>query len=137
MVRSGIIEESPWRKIVLSSVPAHNAVVIVRVWRRVSAAARSAARWVGKAIRTATRPGKGVVAGLLVDIPRTRTEILADNALLRQQLIIAQRRVKRPAIRRHDRALMVVLAALTPCWRNALLLVKPETILRWHRAGLW
>ncbi len=35
---------------------------------------------------------------------------------------------------------MVVLAALTRTWRNALLLVKPETILRWHRASfrvLW
>ena len=135
MVRSRIIEESPRRKIVLSGVPAHKAVVIRRVWRRVREAARSAVLWVGKAIHAATRPAKGVVAGFLVDLTRTRTELLAENALLRQQLIIAQRRVKRPTIRRHERALMLVLAALTRCWRSALLIVKPETILRWHRAG--
>ena len=92
-------------------------------------------RSVDRAIGTATRPTKGVVGGFLLDLTRTRRELLAESALLRQQLIIAQRHVKRPTIRRHERALMVVLAALTRGWLSALLIVKPETILRWHRAG--
>ncbi|HEY5375687.1 MAG TPA: integrase core domain-containing protein, partial [Polyangiaceae bacterium] len=42
--------------------------------------------------------------------------------------------------RRHERTLVTLLAAALPRWRDALLLVKPETVLRWHREGfrlLW
>jgi hypothetical protein len=53
----------------------------------------------------------------------------------RQQLIVASRSVKRPSFRGHERGLLVLLARLLPQWRQALLLVKPETALRWHRAG--
>jgi putative transposase len=62
-------------------------------------------------------------------------ELIAENALLRQQLIVASRAVKRPAFRVHERALLVLLASLHRHWRDALLLVKPETLLRWHREG--
>ena len=58
-----------------------------------------------------------------------------ENALLRQQLIVASRRVKRPIFRPHERGFVVLLASLLLHWRNALLLVKPETVLRWHREG--
>ena len=56
--------------------------------------------------------------------------MLAENALLRQQLIVLRRCAKRPKILRHKRGVMVALAAFTRTWRNAVLLVKPETILR-------
>jgi len=61
----------------------------------------------------------------------------APNSRLvaRQQLIVASRSVKRPSFRGHERGLLVLLARLLPQWRQALLLVKPETALRWHRAG--
>jgi putative transposase len=58
-----------------------------------------------------------------------------ENALLRQQLIVASRKVKRPIFRAHERGFVVLLASLLPQWRNALLLVKPDTVLRWHREG--
>jgi putative transposase len=58
-----------------------------------------------------------------------------ENALLRQQLIVASRKVKRPIFRPLERGFVVLLASLLPHWRNALLLVKPETVLRWHREG--
>ena len=48
--------------------------------------------------------------------------------------------MKRPVFRRHERTLFTLLAAALPRWRDALLLVKPETVLRWHREGfrlLW
>jgi hypothetical protein len=56
--------------------------------------------------------------------------LLAENALRRQQLIVLRRCAKRPKIRRHERGVMVVLAAFTRTWRNAVLLVKPEALLR-------
>ena len=74
-------------------------------------------------------------AGLVADITRSRTELLLENALLRQQLIVASRKVKRPIFKAHERGFVVLLASLMPQWRNALLLVKPDTVLRWHRQG--
>jgi transposase InsO family protein len=64
---------------------------------------------------------------------RTRAGLLAENALLRQQLIAIRRKVGRVPISDFDRLLMVVLARLHPAWRGALHIVKPETLLRWHR----
>jgi transposase InsO family protein len=80
------------------------------------------------------------VSGLVADAMRTRGELVAENALLRLQLIVASRNVKRPAFQPHQRGFLVLLARLAPHWRDALLLVKPETVLKWHRAGfrlLW
>jgi hypothetical protein len=65
---------------------------------------------------------------------------VAENALLRQQLIVLRRRTKRPRCTCLDRLLLVPLAQRVRAWRQALLLVQPETLLRWHRAGfrfLW
>ena len=47
---------------------------------------------------------------------------------------------KRPKFAAHERGMLVLLARLLPRWRDAVLLVKPQTILRWHREGfrtLW
>ena len=85
-------------------------------------------------IRSATRP-VSLVAGLLGDLVRSRPELIAENTLLRQQLIVAARHVKRPAFRAHERALLVLLARLVRHWPHAVLLVRPETIPRWHRDG--
>jgi putative transposase len=61
---------------------------------------------------------------------RTRVVLLADNALLRHQLIVLERSVPRPRFRRLDRVVAVALAALTPTWREALLIVQPAR--RWR-----
>jgi len=76
-----------------------------------------------------------VVVGLLRDLTRSRDQLIAENALLRQQLIVASRKVKRPVFKPYERGLMVLLAGIVRGWRDAVLLVKPETILRWHREG--
>jgi hypothetical protein len=55
--------------------------------------------------------------------------------MLRQQLIVASRAVRGPKVRVHERALLVAIASLIPRWRGAMLLFRPETILRWHRQG--
>lgn len=71
--------------------------------------------------------------GTLADLTRGKAELLAENALLRQQLIILRRQVKRPVYRKTDRLLLVLLARMVRFWKEALFLVQPETLLRWHR----
>ncbi len=69
----------------------------------------------------------------LADLARSKPELIAENALLRQQLIILKRQVKRPACTNTDHILLVLLARVVRTWRQALLIVQPETLLRWHR----
>jgi putative transposase len=69
----------------------------------------------------------------LADLSRSKTELVAENALLRQQLLILKRQVKRPACTNTDCILLVLLARLVRTWQQALLIVQPETLLRWHR----
>ena len=69
----------------------------------------------------------------LADLGRSKIELVAENALLRQQLIILKRQVKRPSITRTDRMLLVLLARLVRTWQQALIIVQPDTLLRWHR----
>src|SRR5690606_5852980 len=64
-----------------------------------------------------------------------RNELLTENAALRQQLIVASRKVKKPHFRPLERGLLVVLASRFRTWRETVLLVKPDTVLRWHREG--
>jgi putative transposase len=94
-----------------------------------------------KVVREALRPRPcSIVGGLATDLLRSRAELAVENVLLRQQLIVAARKVKRPILTRHERTLITLLAAVLPRWRDALFLVKPETVVRWHRGGfrlLW
>jgi putative transposase len=71
--------------------------------------------------------------GTLADLTRSKPELMAENALLRQQLIILKRQVKRPACTNMDRMLLVLLARAVRAWKQTLLIVQPETLLRWHR----
>ncbi len=72
---------------------------------------------------------------MLTDQARSKSELVAENALLRQQLIMLRRQVKRPACTKTDRMLLVLLARLVRTWKQALFIVQPETLLRWHRQG--
>jgi putative transposase len=69
----------------------------------------------------------------LTDLGRSKSELIAENALLRQQLIVLRRQVKRPTFTRTDRMLLVLLARLVRTWQQALVIVQPDTLLRWHR----
>jgi hypothetical protein len=73
------------------------------------------------------------VFSTLADMTRGKSELLAENALLRHQLIILRRQVKHPVYLKTDRFLLVVLARMVRTWEQALFLVQPETLLRWHR----
>ncbi len=76
-----------------------------------------------------------LAAGLAIDAIRNRRELVLENALLRQQVLILHRSVKRPALTPLDRSLLVLLASRLRTWASALLIIKPETVLRWHRQG--
>jgi hypothetical protein len=69
----------------------------------------------------------------LADLGRSKSELIAENALLRQQLVILKRQVKRPTCTQTDRLLLVLLARLVQTWQQALYIVQPDTLLRWHR----
>ena len=71
--------------------------------------------------------------GTLADVGRSKSQLIAENALLRQQLIILSRQVKRPVFRKTDRMLLVLLARVVRPWKQALIIVQPDTLLRWHR----
>src|SRR5882724_9891702 len=77
------------------------------------------------------------VSGLAADLVRRHGELVAENALLRQQLIVAQRKIAgRVRWAPWQRFTIALAARVAPAWREATLLVQPATILRWHRAGL-
>ena len=58
-------------------------------------------------------------------------EILA----LRHQLAVLQRQKKRVSLGAADRLLWVLLSRIWKQWRSALVVVKPETVIAWHRKG--
>jgi putative transposase len=83
-----------------------------------------------------TKPASpGLIAGTATDLIRSKPQLLAENALLRQQVLVLRRQVNRPVFTARDRALLVLLASRVRVWKEALFIVRPETILRWHRAG--
>jgi putative transposase len=83
-----------------------------------------------------TKPSTtSLLLGSLADFPRSKSELMAENALLRQQLIVLRRHVKRPTFTKTDRLLLILLARAVRTWKHALLIVQPETLLRWHRQG--
>jgi hypothetical protein len=109
-------------------------VVIAALIRLVRGVAGRIVECVDAALRTATRP-VSLVGGLLRDLTLSPEELLAENTLLRQQLIVVARTVKKPKFAPHERGLLVILAHFVPRWRDAMLLVKPDTVLRWHGEG--
>jgi putative transposase len=75
------------------------------------------------------------LVGALRAILRTRADLALENLALRQQLAMLRRRSKRPHLVPLDRAFWVWLSKLWPRWRDALHVVRPETVIRWHRQG--
>jgi putative transposase len=58
-----------------------------------------------------------------------------EAAALRQQLAVYERKQPRPKLHRFDRLFWVVVRLMWSNWSEALILVKPETVVSWHRAG--
>ena len=89
-------------------------------------------RW----LREWTKPDNhGLVGGAVADATRSKSELMLENALLRQQLIVLERQVRRPRMTRRDRQTLVLLASRIKGWKEAPIIVKPHTLIGWHRWG--
>jgi hypothetical protein len=64
-----------------------------------------------------------------------RLVLVTENLALRQQLLVLRRSTKRPRLRSRDRLFWVALSQLWQNWRSILVIVKPETVIKWHRQG--
>jgi hypothetical protein len=77
-----------------------------------------------------------VLVGALSSLFRTRTALQLENLALRHQIGVLQRSVKkRPRLTAADRILWAWLCGVWSEWRSALVIVKPETVIAWHRKG--
>jgi len=63
----------------------------------------------------------------------SHTTLAAENLALRQQLAILDRKRPRPKLKNRDRLFWVLLSRLWSGWPSVLVIVKPETVIRWHR----
>ena len=108
--------------------------MLVRCLRRIARSARLASRALNHRLVALTRPAAPtLIAGTLADLTGSKPHLIAENALLRQQLLVLRRGSRRPRCTPADRALLVLLAGRLRAWRQAVLIVQPETLLRWHR----
>src|ERR1700730_9887081 len=73
--------------------------------------------------------------GMLVRLFRRRRSLLLENLALRQQLIALKRRHPRPSLELFDKLFWVIARRVWSDWKQSLILVTPETIVRWHRSG--
>ena len=91
-------------------------------------------KWIEHQILLQTKPSiAATLLGMAGDAVRGRQDLLFENALLRQQLVILKRSVKRVQPTNSDRRILVCLTSRLTGWREALIIVKPDTILAWHR----
>jgi transposase InsO family protein len=73
--------------------------------------------------------------GTLRSVFRTRAELALENLALRQQLANLRHTSGRPRICMADRAFWLAISGLWSRWADVLVIVKPDTVVRWHRAG--
>jgi hypothetical protein len=89
------------------------------------------ARRLAQTILTVTRDLGSIASSAM----RSRAQLAAENLFLRKQLALYQERKVKP--RRADDATRIILAGLSRvvAWRQLLVIVKPETLIRWNRQG--
>ena len=73
--------------------------------------------------------------GAILRLFRSRRDLLVENLALRQQLIVFKRRNQRPKLSAIDKVFWVLARRFWSDWKESLLVVAPETVVRWHRAG--
>ena len=72
---------------------------------------------------------------VLRDTFRGRAVLQLELLALRHQIATINRTTPRPSLRSADRLLWVILSRFLPNWREVLVIVKPETVVGWHRKG--
>jgi putative transposase len=73
--------------------------------------------------------------GAFVRLFRSRGNLVFENFVLRQQLAVLKRRRPRPSLSIFDKLFWVAVRRFWSKWKEALIVVTPETVVRWHRAG--
>src|SRR5215469_15215897 len=73
--------------------------------------------------------------GSLLRMFRNRRDLVFENVVLRQQLTMLKRRRPRPALNLFNKLFWVVISRLWSQWKQLIIVVTPETVARWHRAG--
>lgn len=71
----------------------------------------------------------------ILNLFKSRTQIQLENLFLRKQLEIFSRSNKRVSIKKRDRVFFCLTKGLLNNWRSNLVIVKPETVIKWHRKG--
>src|SRR5260370_35769953 len=75
------------------------------------------------------------LAATLCSALRNRRDLALENLALRQQVAILRRQVRRPTLPLADRLFWVGLMRTWDGWKDSLILVQPETVIRWFREG--
>ena len=75
-----------------------------------------------------------LVAALFASV-RARRDLVLENLALRHQLAVYTRGRRRPRLRCHDRRFWSLLARGWSGWRGTLVMVEPDTVVRWHRSA--
>jgi len=73
--------------------------------------------------------------GALARLFRSRRDLVVENFVLRQQLAVLKRRHPRPSLNLFDKLFWVAMHRFWSKWTQALIVVTPETVVRWHRSG--
>jgi putative transposase len=76
-----------------------------------------------------------LLVSTLARLFRRRYDLVVENLLLRHQLQVALRSHPRPDLETRDRFFWLPVWRLVPDWKQYLILVQPETVVRWHRQG--
>ncbi len=84
---------------------------------------------------SSARPYLTLIAYFIRALCRPRHEQALVELALRQQLAVYQRTRPRPRLEPVDRAFWVAMRRWSTRWADTLVLVKPETVVRWHREG--
>ena len=77
----------------------------------------------------------GLLVGSFLRLFRSRRRLLLENLVLRQQLGTLKRRHRRARLDLVDKLFWVAVRRFWSGWKQALIVVTPETVVRWHRAG--
>ena len=103
-------------------------MIVNHIERKIGEVIRHSVTWLETRFKHRTRPAAShQVIGTLADLKRSKRELIAENTFLRQQLIVLERQVVRPKMTQRDRQVLVLLASQIKGWKEALIVVKPDT----------
>jgi putative transposase len=75
-----------------------------------------------------------LVLGTITPLFSTRRSLVLENLALRQQLVVFKRRHCKPRLRLFDKLFWVAARQVWSDWKQSLILVRPATVVQWHRA---